>query len=58
MKLMKTIPILAMLFIGILSSCDSDTESLDLEEASSNSTHLLSLRSPVDLNAAEDFAIL
>ncbi|MFT5250454.1 MAG: 6,7-dimethyl-8-ribityllumazine synthase, partial [bacterium] len=43
---------------GLLSSCDSDTESLDLEEASSNSTHLLSLRSPVDLNAAEDFAIL
>jgi hypothetical protein len=58
MKLMKTIPILAMLFIGILSSCDSDTESLDLEEASSNSTHLLSSRSPVDLKAAEDFSIL
>tara|TARA_B100000809_G_scaffold73939_1_gene71702 strand:- start:1745 stop:3196 length:1452 start_codon:yes stop_codon:yes gene_type:complete len=55
---MKSIPILAMLFIGLLSSCDSETESLGIEEANSNYAQILSSRLPVDLKTAEGFAIL
>lgn len=56
MKNIKKIPILTILFIGLMSSCNSDTESLEFEEANFFSKQ--ALISPVNLGVAGNFAIL
>jgi hypothetical protein len=58
MKFIKKIPILAMLFFGLMSSCNSETESLEFEEANLMSKQSKSLVSTVNLGEAEKFAIL
>ncbi|TXE15466.1 DUF3494 domain-containing protein [Psychroserpens burtonensis] len=58
MKFNKKIPILAMLFIGLMSSCSSETESLEFEEANLISKQSKSLILPVNLRVAGNFAIL
>jgi hypothetical protein len=57
MKSIKKIPILAILFFGLLSSCNSEIESLEVEEANVMSKKSGSLVS-VDLGRAGGFAIL
>jgi hypothetical protein len=56
MKLMKFTPILAMLVIGLLTSCDAETES----EENVVANHHLNFYGParVNLGGARDFAIL
>jgi hypothetical protein len=55
MKLMKLTPILAMLVIGLLSSCEAETESEENLVANS----LINIgAAPVNLGAAKGFAIL
>jgi hypothetical protein len=58
MKFIKKIPFLAMLFIGLILSCDSEINSLELEEANLINSQVRSLVLQVDLGSAEDFAIL
>jgi hypothetical protein len=65
MKFIKKITILAMLFFGLMSSCNSEAESLEIEEANlmSKQSNLMSKQSeslvlPVNLGEAEKFAIL
>jgi hypothetical protein len=58
MKLMKSIPILALLIIGLMTSCSSEIESLELEEENLIITQSKSLILPVDLGVSGDFAIL
>ena len=58
MKQLKSIPILAMLIIGLMTSCSSESESLELEEENLIITQSKSLILPVDLGVAGDFAIL
>jgi hypothetical protein len=58
MKHNKKIPILAMLFIGLISSCNSDMESLEIEEVNLMSIQSKSLTLPVNLGVAGNFVIL
>ncbi|MFT5250455.1 MAG: hypothetical protein ACI93P_002197 [bacterium] len=58
MKLMKSIPILALLIIGLMTSCSSEIESLELEEENLIITQSKTLILPVDLGVSGDFAIL
>ena len=58
MKSIKKIPFLAMLFIGLMFSCSSETESLELEEENLIITHSKSSMLPVNLGVAGNFAIL
>jgi len=58
MKSIKKIPFLAMLFIGLIFSCSSEIESLELEEENLIITHSKSSMLPVNLGVAGNFAIL
>ncbi len=58
MKLMKSTPILALLIIGLMTSCSSEVESLELEEANLIITQSRTSILPVDLGVSGDFAIL
>tara|TARA_B110000967_G_scaffold209109_1_gene263798 strand:- start:2033 stop:2848 length:816 start_codon:yes stop_codon:yes gene_type:complete len=64
MKLLKLIPILAMLFIGIMYSCNSEVDSLELSSVNSTD-EIIDMQSArdselkvVDLGVAGDFVIL
>jgi len=58
MKITKAIPILVMLFIGLITSCDSEMDSLELEEENLTNSQVRSSALKVDLGTAKDFAIL
>jgi hypothetical protein len=58
MKYIKNNTILVMLFIGLISSCSSETESLENEEVNSITKQSRSLLSPINLGSAGNFAIL
>lgn len=60
MKIVKTMPIFAILLIGVMSSCDSDMAYLDLVEANSmyESQSKSSHFAGIELGDVEDFAIL
>ncbi len=58
MKFIKKNPILAILFMGLMSSCSPEMESLELEEANLIITQSKSLILPVGLGDAGNFAIL
>jgi cytoskeletal protein CcmA (bactofilin family) len=64
MKIKKVIPILAMLLIGLMSSCDSEMDSIELENTNSIDGTIINTQtrypSPaiVNLGTAKDFAIL
>ncbi|WP_415373631.1 ice-binding family protein [Patiriisocius sp. Uisw_017] len=58
MKFIKKSPILAILFMGLMSSCSPEMESLELEEANLIITQSKSLILPVGLGDAGNFAIL
>jgi len=58
MKITKTITILAMLLIGLMTSCSSEMNSLEIEEANLMITQSRTLILPVDLGVSGDFAIL
>tara|TARA_R100001369_G_scaffold20046_4_gene36483 strand:+ start:446 stop:1258 length:813 start_codon:yes stop_codon:yes gene_type:complete len=58
MKFNKKITILAILFIGLMSSCSSEIDSLELEEENLIITQSKTLILPVDLGVSGNFAIL
>ena len=58
MKQMKIVPILALLIIGLMTSCSSEIESLELEEENLIITQSKSSILPVNLGLSGDFAIL
>jgi hypothetical protein len=58
MKIKHNIPILALLFMGLISGCTSETESLEFGEANPSIKQIMPLILPVNLGVAGDFAIL
>ncbi|MFT4698776.1 MAG: hypothetical protein ACI9SJ_001933 [Flavobacteriaceae bacterium] len=58
MNLIKKIPFLALLFIGLMLSCSSEKESFEPEEANLTITQTRTSIPPVILGDAESFAIL
>jgi hypothetical protein len=64
MKLLKVIPILAILFIGVMSSCDSEEISSanlidkSMDKLSMNAQLRSSTNAGIYLGTAENFAIL
>jgi hypothetical protein len=58
MKIMQRIPILAMLFVGLISGCSSEAESFEFDESNVPIKQSFPLRLPVNLGVAENFAIL
>jgi hypothetical protein len=57
-KITKAIPILALLMIGLMTSCSSEMNSLEIEEANLMITKTRSSMLPVNLGVAGNFAIL
>jgi hypothetical protein len=58
MKIMPHIPILAMLFLGLISGCSSEVDSLEFDELNVPIKQSFPSRLPVNLGVAGDFVIL